>query len=280
MDRIDWNALWKKHWLPMNKNHSVDFWDDFAPTFRRKDDPGMDDPYIAQFYEFSGFLPGDTIFDMGCASGVLAIPFAQQGHEVWAADFSPRMLDYLMLGAEEAGVADRIHPILLDWNEDWSVRDLPKCDVVIASRSIVFEDLTEALKKLESVAKRKVCIGAWDTPSPHYDRGVAKAIGYERPGYGCQFYILNELLDRDLFPELRVIRHSMKRSGYDSREAIETRIRNSFQYGLTEEQEQKLRDYLDRHILRCETPERISYQLEGSELTTIAHISWDVARNT
>ena len=118
-ERIDWNRLWKENYADRPSEDDHQFWDDYAPRFRKKLKE-EEDPYVRIFYEYSEFQPGETIFDMGCASGTLAIPFAQKGHEIWAADFSEEMLKYLMIEAEEAGVADRIHPIRLDWNEDWS----------------------------------------------------------------------------------------------------------------------------------------------------------------
>ena len=234
--RIDWNRLWQEQYANMPKEDDKEFWNDFAPRFRKKLDV-EEDPYIGKFYEYSEFRPGETIFDMGCASGTLAIPFAKQGHEIWAADFSEEMLKYLMINAKEEGVADRIHPIRLDWNEDWSARtDLPLCDVAISSRSFIVWDLSQGIRNLESVARRKVCVGAWDVPAHGYDRIVAEAIGYERPGYGCYFYILNELIDRDLLPQLQFIKSPFRLSKYESKEqALESQIK-AFQFGLTDEQ--------------------------------------------
>ncbi len=279
MERIDWNEAWKLRRILFDHDHTPEYWDEFAPRFRKCPGPGQNDVYIDTFYEYSGIRPGDTIFDMGCASGTLAIPYALKGHEVYAADFSKKMLEYLMLGAEEAGVADRIHPIRLDWNEDWSVRELPVCDVAIASRSLIFDDLRESLKKIESVAKRKVCFGAWDTPTTHYDRRVAEAIGYDRPGYGCYVYILGELIDRDMLPELRFIRHKAKRTKYETVEELKRGIRDSFQYGLTPEQEEKLEKYFAENIREREKDGGVYYQLEGSEMATIAYISWSPAKH-
>ena len=274
--RIDWNKLWKEDFTESPTEENKAFWNDFAPRFRKRLEP-RDDPYIAQFYEFSQFRSGESIFDMGCASGTLAIPFAKLGHEIYAADFSPEMLKHLVLGAEEEGVADRIHPILLDWNEDWSRRtDLLVCDVAISSRSFIAWDLSEAIKKLESVARRRVCIGAWDVPSCGYDRKVAKYIGYERPGYGCYVYIMNELMDRDLFPELRFIHSPFRLSKYESREkAMESQIL-SFSNGLTDEQMEKLTDYIDKHMEYHEEDGHSYWKFDHGEDSTVAHISWNL----
>ena len=275
--RIDWNRLWQENQAKKPSAENLDFWDDFAPHFRKKVEDGMTDPYVELFYEYSEFEPGETIFDMGCASGTLAIPYAQKGHEIWAADFSGEMLRYLMIGAEEAGVADRIHPIRLDWNEDWAVReDLPVCDVAMSSRSFIAWDMSKAIRDLESVARKRVCIGAWDTPNDGYDRHVAEYIGYERPGFGCYGYILNELMDRDLFPQLRWIRSPFRLSKYESREQALDKLRASFQYGITEEQERKLITCCDEHLIYHEEEPESFWRFDHSEMSTMAHIMWNV----
>ncbi len=277
-ETIQWNDLWKRDCSPGEKSEELDFWNSFAPRYRKKLPEG-EDPYVERFYEYAGLKEGETVFDMGCGPGTLAIPFAGRGHEIYAADFSPRMLEHLMLAAEEEGVSDRIHPIRLDWDEDWSVRDLPVCDVSISSRSFMPYDLTKALKDLESVARSRVCIGAWDTPSKGYIREAGQAIGYERPGYGCYVYIMGELMDRDMMPDLRWITNPFRRRGHDmhaSREDAVRSLKESFRYGLTEEQESKLDELIDRKIKSFEKDGARYWKIDLKERSTIAFIRWDV----
>lgn len=289
IDRIDWNRLWKESGHAEEKNGAREFWDSYAPHFRKKGVHGEKDPYVEQFFNLAGLKPGETVFDMGCGSGTLAIPYAQRGLEIYAADFSPEMLRVLMQDAEEEGVADKIHPIQLDWNEDWSKRDLPKCDVAISSRSLIVRDLTQALKNLESVAKDRVCVGAWDVPSMGFNRVVAKAIGYERPGYGVYWFVMNELMDRDRFPELSFIRSPFRNDKYESYEAGVEKLKASFQYGLTDEQQKLLEEFCEEHLKFHEGDEdrRTSargdaqgkpeyWQMDTSDMSTMAFIKWFV----
>ena len=277
MERIDWDRLWEED-SEINIHESKrEFWDSFAPRFRKRIPEGERDPYVEQFYELSGFTEGESIFDMGCGSGTLAIPFALKGHEVWAADFSPEMLKHLMIGAREAGVADRVHPIRLDWNEDWSKRqDIPLCDVAISSRSFMARGLSDGLNKLESAARRRVCVGAWDTPASGYVRELAKAIGYDRPGWGCYVFIMGELMDRDMRPRLSWITNPFLRSSYSSREEAGEKLKRSFRNGLTREQIQALDRLLEARLRRREKDGKPSWELELEEPSTIAHIRWDV----
>ena len=187
-----------------------------------------------------------------------------------------------MQRAEEAGVADRIHPIELNWNEDWSVRDLLKCDIAFSSRSFITRDLTSSLEKLESVAKRKVCIGAWDIPAAGYDRHLAKAIGYERPGMGTHYLIMGELMDRDVFPELRYIYTPFRQAKYASREEAEEQLRQAFSH-MTEEQEELFCRYLEDHLIYHAEPAVFRgkdldgyWQFDHNDNSSMAFISWNM----
>ena len=274
MKLINWNDAWKERNRLLDHDRSPEFWNKMAPRFRRHRKTSDDETYASLFYEYSALKQGETVFDMGCASGTLAIPFAQKGHVIYAADFSPDMLECLMEEARAGGVSHMIKPVLLDWNEDWEVRDLPVCDVAIASRSLVAEDLTLALKKLESVATGRVCVGAFDKPTHHYDRKLAKAIGYERHEYGNYVYILNELINRDRYPELRFINYNTSNSRYISKEDMRKCKIESFQYGLTGEQIRKMDEYLDANTVKAEENGEMFYYLDNGETASIAHIMW------
>ena len=276
---INWNEMWRDTDDSKERSNNLEYWNSFAPRFRRK--MSEPDPYVELFYEYMDPEPGDTLFDMGCASGTLAIPFAEKGHHIYAADFAPDMLKYLMEGAEEAGVADKIHPIQLNWNEDWSQRDLPVCDIAFSSRSIIARDLTQSLRNLESVAKRKVCMGVWDIPAPGYDRFIGKAIGYERPGIGTHYMVMGELMDRDVFPELRYIYSPFRPTRFETREEAEQSLRGGFTH-MTEEQEKKFDEYLQEHLVYHD--EKGTYhgrelegfwQLDHNDNSSIAFISWN-----
>ena len=273
---IDWNELWKKEYRRDADGDQREFWNNFAPRYRKKLPEG-EDLYPEQFYEYAALTEGETVFDMGCGSGTLAIPFAKKGHEIWAADFSPEMLKHLMADAAEEGVEDRIHPLRLDWNEDWSLRDdIPSCDVAVSSRSFFSKDLSDGIRHLEDAAKKRVCIGAWDTPVSGFIREIAERIGYERPGWGCYVYIMGELMDLDRMPRLRWISNPFRRSVFETREEAETKIRASFQRGLTARQEEKLSDYLREHLVQAERSGRPVWKVDLEEISTIAFISWDI----
>lgn len=59
---------------------------------------------IARVAGLAGLRPGDAVLDLGCGSGMLAIPFAQAGMAVTAMDPEPEMLAATEAAAAAAGV--------------------------------------------------------------------------------------------------------------------------------------------------------------------------------
>jgi SAM-dependent methyltransferase len=66
-----------------------------------------------EFWRDAARRCGGPVLDLGCAVGRVAIPLAQDGHEVWALDASEAMLAELRsrAAAAGAGVASRIHAV-------------------------------------------------------------------------------------------------------------------------------------------------------------------------
>lgn len=76
-------------------------WDERSVSYAQR----SHDTYATQFIEKVQPQAADVIFDMGCGTGSLAIPFAKQGCQVIAADFSSGMLGQLAQAADKAQLA-------------------------------------------------------------------------------------------------------------------------------------------------------------------------------
>ena len=171
----DWNEEWKE--LQKVRRHADDaaFWDKRSTTFTTKDAPNL---YVEKFLEYAGIRPGETVFDMGCGTGALAVPLGEAGHKVVAADFSQGMLDQMQSRLDEAGVRT-VFPKLMSWEDDWPAFGVREgmTDVAVASRSIATADLRDALLRLTEVARRRVCITLATGSSPRVDERILAAEG-------------------------------------------------------------------------------------------------------
>lgn len=265
---MDWNRLWHEEKNTTKKRHSSDYWDSFAPKYRKH--PGKS-TYETDFLTLADIKPGETVFDMGCASGTLALPLAEAGHNVFAADFSNGMLELLNQQIAERDLSHRITTMHLDWNEDWSCYDIPVCDVAIASRSMIVSDLESALDKLQSKAKRKVCIVEPTTESPHFNVNIANYIGYSRFPRPDYMYLINILFKKGIMPELRYI-YSRRTDYFESPEEAASKLIKFFPDPLTSSEDMLLWEYLKAHLIKTESGQ---YTYDESWPVRWAYIAWE-----
>ena len=109
---------------------SRDYWNHRAATFTRT----ATCDYELWLMRLLALDPTDTLLDMGCATGTLAVPLARAGHRVHACDFAEAML--AMLNQRAAQESLPITPHLLAWDDDWQAACLGEnsVDVGFASR--------------------------------------------------------------------------------------------------------------------------------------------------
>lgn len=88
----DWNGEWMRLQADRRRADDSFEWDKRARHFR----PLETAPYARDFMKLLALEPDESVLDMGCGAGSIAIPLAQAGHSVIAADFSPAMLGTLM----------------------------------------------------------------------------------------------------------------------------------------------------------------------------------------
>ena len=102
--------------------------------------------------------PADTLLDMGCATGTLAVPLARAGHRVHACDFAEAMLAILNQRAAQESLP--ITPHLLAWDDDWQAAGLGEnsVDVAFASRSLMAADVQPYICKLDLAARAKAAV--------------------------------------------------------------------------------------------------------------------------
>lgn len=267
---LDWAEVWKEDQRLRRAPDDAAYWDRRAPSFQKT---AGTSPYARAFIERCGVRPGETVFDMGCGSGTLALPLAAAGTRVVARDFSPVMLDLMMRRAQAEGYAERIDSAVLAWADDWDAARVPVCDVAVASRSIATEDLQDALLKLESRARRRVCLTLSCGVGPRHDAVLLQAVGRKLPQYPEHVLCMNILWQLGRRPSLGYI-ESDRQSTYDSPEhAVE---KNAELMEVTPHERALLEEYTAAHLRQVEGDEGLVWQYDHRRVISWAFISWDL----
>lgn len=283
----DWNEEWKE--LQKVRRHADDaaFWDKRSATFTTKDAPNL---YVEKFLEYAGIRPGETVFDMGCGTGALAVPLGEAGHKVVAADFSQGMLDQMQSRLDEAGVRT-VFPKLMSWEDDWPAFGVREgmTDVAVASRSIATADLRDALLRLTEVARRRVCITLATGSSPRVDERILAAVGLPAVLGRDYLYAFNILAARGIKAEAAYI-ESTRSDTFDSLdeacEDLGRMVEDSAAFVPRAERDAalaRLRPWLEGQLVENEraglpdrkgVPER-ALRLRDPRTVTWAFLAWD-----
>jgi SAM-dependent methyltransferase len=211
---LDWREAWIEHNTARKAPDRVALWDERAKDYARK---AGSSPYAGMFIDCLGLEPCQRILDMGSGGGTLAIPLARAGHEVLAADFSPKMLEALEHSAQQEGL-DNIRTALLDFNAPWETWEAAGIaegcvDIALASRSTMVDDLGEAFAKLERAARTKVAVTMATEFSPRAQQpreegakgGAGQSAQEAVPVLSDYIFAVNLLIQTRRYPELRFI---------------------------------------------------------------------------
>jgi precorrin-6B methylase 2 len=195
---IDWRLLWRnsrdqKSW----KSKGAKEWDKKAASFTRRN---LESPYIELFLEHLKLDSENTVLDVGCGPGTLALPIARQVKSVTALDYSAGMLEELKSQAGLQNI-DNISLLECSWEDDWEAHGITKHDIAIASRSMNIDNLSEGIVKLDAHARRQVIIVDRIAPSP-FDPDAFSAIGRDFSSGPDYIYTLNMLYELGIHPTL------------------------------------------------------------------------------
>lgn len=212
----NWNDEWIRLQSARKAADVAAFWDKKAAEFGSKDAPSN---YALSFLDMLQIDPDDTVFDMGCGNGALALPLAQRGHKVIACDFSQGMLNYLEQDRERKGLTNLIETKLLSWSDDWAAAGIGEncVDIAIASRSIATSNLQDSLMLLNRVARKRCCITLTTGASPRADERLLVQLGLQNQIGRDYLYAFNILAQKGLTPSINYI-ESEKDDTFDSYE--------------------------------------------------------------
>ncbi len=266
----DWNAEWMRLSDRREAVHDAAFWDRRARDFRGGDEAS---PYVAGFIEHLRLRPGESVLDVGCGSGALALPLARAGHDVVAVDFSAGMLDVLRRRASADGLRN-VKTIHAGWEDDWRAAGVGAADVVIASRSLDVRDLRAALEKLDEFARRRVCV-TLPADGLFYPQLLAhEAVGRPYSRRGDQDTAVNVLRQMGIEAEVRFLEHASA-GRYESPEAARESLRRVVA-PADEREEKTLERYVAEHLLETAGADgRREWRLEPEISVRWAFLAWD-----
>lgn len=234
---LDFAKLYQQH-LQQCHYHGVSAskWDKKAEKFAEN---VVESPYhyTHQFLDYMTLSPSDTVLDIGCGPGTLALPLARRCQQVYALDFSLGMLERLKKYQQQFSLSN-IHTLHKSWEACWD--DVPQADIVIASRSTLVGNLADAVEKIIAKAKKRVYLTA--IVDKHFlDERIFSAIGRSALGFPTYIYLLNDLYQRGIEAEVRFIEGCAGQFEGDY-DALETAV--EFSLGaLNQQEKQKLAEW-------------------------------------
>jgi SAM-dependent methyltransferase len=266
----DWNAEWMRLSDQREAVHDAAFWDRRARDFRGGDEAS---PYVAGFMALMRTRRDESVLDVGCGSGALALPLARAGHDVVGLDFSEGMLALLRRQAAEEGLTN-VRTIQAAWDDDWRAAGVGVADVVIASRSLDVRDLRAALQKLDAFARRRVCV-TLPADGLLYPQLLAhEAVGRPHAKRGDQGTAVNVLRQMGIEAEVRALEHSSA-SLYESPEAALGSLRRVVA-PADERQEAALRRYVVNHLVETTDDHgRLAWKQDPEIAVRWAFLAWD-----
>ena len=268
-ESINWGEAWRDLQRYRNKPGAKEYWDKRSEHFHKRGKSNYTETFI-DFLDADNF---QTFFDIGCGTGDLAVAIAAKGKEVTAADFSDGMLEKLKENVAASSVKT-VNPIKMSWEDSWGDFGIKEksFDVAYASRSIMVEDLEEALLRLNSVAKKRVAVTLSAKGAPRLVDVLVQKIGRPNLAAYDTIYAMNILFQLGLFPELRHIKSDRVSKFSSKDEAI--KILSEMVGEMSREEEKNLIAYIDSSLIFEDDGSEKPYSIHQKDENDWAFITW------
>ncbi|PVX26506.1 MAG: hypothetical protein CW716_05805, partial [Candidatus Bathyarchaeum sp.] len=155
MSLINWDALWKFNLATAYRNRlgKTSYWNKRAVGFN-ENTVLMENLTKSQLERMS-LLPENSVLEIGAGTGRLTIPMARLVKHVTAVEPSPIMISLLESNSKKQEVYN-ITPLNCSCEDLDTINIIKPHEVVVASFSLFMTDIKAALKKLNSLATKRV----------------------------------------------------------------------------------------------------------------------------
>lgn len=211
-DDIDFNSLYVEQKKASTfKMKSQEAWDKKALSMNKKVHNSI---YNDELLSIINLNDCKSLLDVGCGVGNLSLKLSKELKSVYSLDYSSGMLDVLKENAKKQNVPN-ITTVNKSWYDTWD--EVPKCDIVIASRSMEVTDMRDAVLKLNNQAKKRVYltykVGGSFLSDEILDAMERKVI--KKPDY---IYIVNILYSLGINACVNFVRSEGRSTVYTSKE--------------------------------------------------------------
>ncbi len=181
----------------------VEHWDRKAS---KMNDRAFEGVYAKDFISKIDLGDAKTILDVGCGPGTLGISLAEKLEKVYCLDFSPKMLEFAKQNAKNKGL-NNVSFIQKSFYDDWS--EVPKCDILIASRCMMVSDARAILELFNSKAKRVYL--SYKTYGSLIDDEIYKLLDREFEQKPSYMHYVNILYQMGIYAKVDFIRSENNR---------------------------------------------------------------------
>lgn len=200
LDTLDFAKLYKEQMKSSTfKGKNSQDWDKRASGMNLNVHKSI---YTKTFIDKIDTTNASSLLDVGCGPGTIALAIASKIKKVYALDYSEGMLDCVKNNCKEKELLN-VTTIHKSWEDNWD--DVPKVDIVVASRSIEVKDIKDALIKLNSKANKRVYLTT-KVGGTFIDPEILNQLPREifpRPDY---IYLLNVLHSMGIYAKVDFIK--------------------------------------------------------------------------
>ncbi|TDQ59004.1 methyltransferase family protein [Mesocricetibacter intestinalis] len=244
IDDTDFSQLYHNHIkLCARKPKQALDWDDKARQLQTRN-TDLNQDYIRRFLAAMDFSRNDSLLDVGCGGGAIALSLAPQVKQVYALDYSRAMLDLLTQRAKALNI-ENVTTLHCAWEDNWD--HIPQCDICVSSRSSMVGDLQSALDKLNSKAKKAVYM-TMRVDKDFSLRRLLRQIGRDKIAFPSYIYAVNMLYQQGYRVNVNFIEDATPNKPLElSSEDFIQSVKSLVDSELNEWEIHKLQDYYRTH---------------------------------